>query len=74
VSEQPRNVTVLGQRTSIRLEPEFWEVMEEMARRGGVSIHQLCSAVEAQRRPGQSRTSAIRAHLLRNLRLRDAAE
>lgn len=74
MSENPRNVTVHGRRTSMRLEPELWEALEGIAARNGATLHQVCTAVESGRRDGQSRTSAVRAFIVRNLRLQQAAE
>lgn len=56
-----RNVTILGRRTSLRLEIELWEAIEEICEREGLSLHELCSLIEPVRMKGTSRTSAIRA-------------
>lgn len=58
-----RNVTVDGHRTSLRLEAETWDALDEICRREGVTIHQLCSLVD-RRRNGQGRTSAVRVFIL----------
>ena len=65
-----RNVTVDGHRTSIRLEPDMWEALEEICRRRGISAHQFCSEVE-QTRAASSLTAAVRVAVLRYFR--DAA-
>lgn len=56
-----RNVTILGRRTSLRLEIEIWEAIEEICQREGLTLHELCSLIEPVRLQGTSRTSAIRA-------------
>lgn len=56
-----RNVTIGGRRTSLRLEIEIWEAIQEICDREGLSIHELCSLIEPVRMRGTSRTSAIRA-------------
>ena len=56
-----RNVTILGRRTSLRLEIEIWEAIEEICDREGLTLHELCSLIEPVRMQGTSRTSAIRA-------------
>ncbi|MGE0154448.1 MAG: ribbon-helix-helix domain-containing protein [Reyranellaceae bacterium] len=59
----PRNVTVGGRRTSVRLEPETWNALHEIARREGVSVHDVCTIV-AQRRTRSSLTAALRVFVL----------
>ncbi|MGE0659874.1 MAG: ribbon-helix-helix domain-containing protein, partial [Reyranellaceae bacterium] len=59
----PRNVTVAGRRTSVRLEPEMWEALHEVARREAVTIHDVCTIV-AQRRTRSSLTAALRVFVL----------
>jgi predicted DNA-binding ribbon-helix-helix protein len=58
-----RNVTVAGRRTSLRMEPEMWDALQEAATREGLSLHDFCTAV-AKRRGAYSMTAAIRVHLL----------
>jgi predicted DNA-binding ribbon-helix-helix protein len=65
-----RNVTVAGRRTSLRMEPEMWDALQEAATRAGLSLHDFCTAV-AKRRGAFSMTAAIRVHLLSYFR--DAA-
>lgn len=45
-----RNVTVNGRRTSLRLEPEFWEGLAEIAQRENTSINGVVSRLDRQRR------------------------
>ena len=58
-----RNVSVDGRRTSLRLEPPMWDALEEIARREKMTIHQLCTQVDA-RRHESSLTAAIRVFTL----------
>lgn len=44
-----RSLQLAGHRTSIALEPEFWEVLEEMARDRGASLAGLMLAIDAER-------------------------
>lgn len=60
---QNRNVRLRGQRTSLRLEPSMWEALEEISRREGCSINEICSLIEDQRR-GSTRTAALRVFIL----------
>ena len=58
-----RNVIAGRGRTSIRLEPEFWDALHEVCEREGVSFGDLIRRIEAMKRPG-SRTSAVRVYVL----------
>ncbi len=60
-----KNVRINGRRTSMRLEPEFWGALREVARREGRSVADVCSQA-AQDCPG-SVTSAVRVYVLRTL-------
>ncbi len=59
-----RNVTVLGKRTSIRLESQMWAAMKEIAEREHCSIHELCSLIAMRRKQGLSLTASIRIFLM----------
>ena len=41
-----RNVVGMGGRTSMRLEPELWDALDEIARREGMSIAETIRVVE----------------------------
>ncbi|HEY1723375.1 MAG TPA: ribbon-helix-helix domain-containing protein [Magnetospirillaceae bacterium] len=56
-----RNVTIQGHRTSLRLQKEMWDAIDEICRRERLSIHQLCSRI-AERRNGRSLTSEVRVY------------
>lgn len=58
-----RNVTVSGHRTSLRLEQDVWDALDEICDREGISVHNLCTLIE-QRRAHSSRTAAVRAFIL----------
>lgn len=60
---QSRNVTVDGHRTSLRLEQDVWEALEEVCLRENMNVHQLCTHIEVHR-AGSSRTAAVRAFVL----------
>jgi len=57
------NIVVDGKRTSVRLEPEAWEALHEIARREHVSVHDVCTIV-SQRRTRSSLTAALRVFVL----------
>ena len=59
-----RNITILGRRTSVRLEPEMWTALRDIARRETCSIHDLSSLIQLRKNPDTSLTAAIRVFLM----------
>lgn len=59
-----RNISIAGHRTSIRLEPEMWQALKDIARRENCSVHVLCSLVSMRKRPRSSLTAAIRVFVM----------
>lgn len=59
-----RNITVRGRRTSVRLEPEMWGALKEIARRERCRIHDICSLVSLRKKENTSLTAAIRVFLM----------
>ena len=59
-----RNVTVAGQRTSIRLEPPMWVALHSVCAREHATINVVVTAIE-RARTESSLTAAIRVFLLR---------
>jgi len=54
-----RNITVLGRRTSVRLEPEMWRELKKRC-----TIHDLCSLISLRKADNTSLTAAIRVFLM----------
>lgn len=48
-SLRKRSLQLAGHRTSIALEPEFWAVLEEMAKARGASLAGLVLRIDAER-------------------------
>lgn len=44
-----RNVKVNGRRTSMRLEGEIWEALEEISEREDQTVNDLCSQIDKMR-------------------------
>ena len=44
-----RSLTLHGHRTSLALEPEFWDVLEELARARGLSLPALVAEIDDAR-------------------------
>jgi len=59
-----RNVTVYGRRTSIRLEPEMWDTLKDVAKKEKCSVHNLCTLVFLRKGADTSLTAAIRVFLV----------
>jgi predicted DNA-binding ribbon-helix-helix protein len=57
-----RNINVGPLRTSIRLEPEFWDALADIAQRERKSIDDICFAVD-KNTDGMTRTAAIRVYI-----------
>jgi len=63
-----KNVTINGRRTSLRLEEEIWEALNDICRNEGLTIHELCGLVDG-RRANSSRTSAVRTFIVAYFRI-----
>jgi predicted DNA-binding ribbon-helix-helix protein len=61
---QSRNVRIHDRRTSVRLEPEMWSALNEVARLENSSIHEICSAVHDLKEINASFTAALRVFLM----------
>lgn len=59
-----RNITVLGRRTSVRLEPEMWKELKAISKREACTIHDLCSLISLRKNKRTSLTAAIRVFLM----------
>jgi predicted DNA-binding ribbon-helix-helix protein len=62
-----RNVNVSGRRTSVRLEPDLWEALREIALRENRSFHEICSDID-RTRGGTRLTSAMRIYIVNYFR------
>lgn len=58
-----KNVKSLDGRTSIRLEPEFWTALEEIAEHMSSTIDEIVIRIDTNRK-GAARTSAVRVYIL----------
>lgn len=62
-----RSMTIAGHRTSLALEPEFWNVLDQCAQREAVSLPQLIARIDDQRassHPDRPLASAARVYAL----------
>ncbi|HZB37664.1 MAG TPA: ribbon-helix-helix domain-containing protein [Beijerinckiaceae bacterium] len=58
-----RSVAIAGHRTSVSLEQPFWDELQAIARKRGVSAQALIAEIDAGR-AGQNLSSAIRVFVL----------
>lgn len=63
-----RSLSIAGHRTSVSLEEPFWEALEELAARRGLSLPALVAEIDAARDAAGNLTSALRVHILQTLR------
>ena len=61
-----RSVVVAGHRTSVSLEPIFWDQLREIASQRRISVNELVTLIDQQR--NGSLSSAIRVFVLENVR------
>lgn len=62
-----RNVNVSGRRTSVRLEPDLWAALRDIAEREDRSLHEICSDIDKTK--GDTRlTSAMRIYIVNYFR------
>ena len=58
-----RNIFLNGRRTSLRIEMPVWDGLDEIARREGMSINELCTHIDCNR-PERSLTASVRVYVL----------
>ena len=59
-----KNIRIHSRRTSVRLEPEMWDALSEIAGLEDCSVHELCGAVHDLKDPEVSFTGALRVFLM----------
>lgn len=59
-----RSLTIAGHRTSLSLEPEFWDALQKAATARGLSTAALVSEID-QTRGARNLSSAVRVWLLK---------
>lgn len=58
--------SLAGHRTSVALEPEFWDVLAEIAEARGTALSALVADLDAERQPDQPLASRLRIFALRH--------
>ncbi|MDG1281389.1 MAG: ribbon-helix-helix domain-containing protein [Pseudorhodobacter sp.] len=64
------SVTLRGHRTSVSLEPEFWEAFRQIAAREDLGLNELAVKIDEARGGDIGLASAIRLYVLRDLQAR----
>lgn len=62
-----RSIAIKGHRTSISLEPAFWEALDRIAAREGISLPSLVAEIDRRRllqSPSSGLASALRVYAL----------
>lgn len=58
------NISILGRRTSVRLEPEMWSALREISKKEQCNISDICSLVYLRKNKKTSLTAAIRVFMM----------
>jgi len=64
---QKRSLTLAGHKTSLALEKEFWEALDQIASDSGTTIARLISRIDAARQT-RNLSSAVRIFVLIHFR------
>jgi predicted DNA-binding ribbon-helix-helix protein len=62
---EKRSFSLSGHRTSVALEPDFWEVLGSIAQEEGVALSALVTRIDARRLEAQPLASALRVFALK---------
>ena len=62
---EKRSLTLRGHRSSVSLEPEFWEAFRAIAARRGRALNALAAEIDAERPPEVGLACAMRTFVLR---------
>jgi predicted DNA-binding ribbon-helix-helix protein len=62
---QKRSFSLAAHRTSVALEPEFWDVLDQIAAARGLALSALIAELDADRVPEQALASTLRIFALR---------
>jgi predicted DNA-binding ribbon-helix-helix protein len=62
------SLTLHGHRTSVSLEPEFWDAFRAIADDKGTPLNALAAEIDAARRGEEGLASAIRVYCLNHFR------
>lgn len=61
---QKRSLTLRGHRTSVSLEPAFWQAFRDIAEARGMALNALAAEIDTERGTETGLATAIRLHVL----------
>ncbi|THD82394.1 aryl-sulfate sulfotransferase [Aliigemmobacter aestuarii] len=64
------SLTLHGHRTSVSLEPEFWQAFRDIAAERGQTLNALAAEIDGSRSGGEGLASAIRVFVLKQFQAR----
>lgn len=67
-STQKRSLTLSGHRTSVSLEQEFWDALNEIADKLGKPLARLVDEIDKRQGRGKNLSSALRLFVLAHYR------
>jgi len=67
MSPLKRSLTIAGHRTSLSLEPEFWDALRAIAAQNGLAPARLVEQID-KTRGSDNLSSAVRVHILKHFR------
>ena len=65
VTLKKRSLSLSSHRTSIALEPEFWQALEQIAHARGLSLNGLIAEIDSDRPQGYGLAQATRIYTLK---------
>lgn len=65
---EKHSLTLAGHRTSVSLEPQFWQAFRDIAAERGLALNALAAEIDAGRAPDTGLATAIRLHVLAHYR------
>lgn len=71
---EKHSLTLRGHRTSVSLEPAFWQALCEIAAARGIPVNRLASEIDEARHPDEGLAAAIRVFCLEALRRGSGAQ
>lgn len=65
---EKHSLTLHGHRTSVSLEPEFWQAFRQIAQERGLPLNALAAEIDRARGVDRGLASAIRVYVLNHYR------
>ena len=72
--QKKHNITINGKKTSVKLEPQTWQILNKIAEKQGCTPSELCSFINERKGNKSSLASAIRVFLISYLYIQTKKE